>query len=136
MKNQSLMKKAREVILTQMSELGEITTETVMELIRPHFSPDLQLLREQALRRTANNMMRGYKDENGIRVCFNCKNDSGDSVYINIDKTKNLDALKKIENLLNDKYMGLNASKKKVNRRKKELSGQIRFEDISGDIYE
>lgn len=130
MRNQSLEKRAKEAIMQQMEELGEITKENVMELIRPHFSPDLQILREQALGRAANNLMRSYKDDKGIRTCFNCKDNTGNSKYVNVDKTKDLGALNYIEKQLNKKYLGLNKSKKKINRRKQQLEGQLMFEDV------
>ena len=107
----SLEKKAREAILQQMDELGEITTDAVMELIRPHYIFDIKKLRNQALRRTANSLMRRYKDDKGIRTCLNYK-DAGVSKYVNVDKTKNLKALENIKAQLNKKYKGLNASKK------------------------
>ena len=125
----SLEKKAREAILQQMDELREITTDAVMELIRPHYIFDIRKLRNQALRRTANSLMRRYKDDKGIRTCFNYK-DNGVSKYVNVDKTKNLKALENIESQLNKKYKGLNASKKKVALRKQVLSGQLSIKDI------
>ncbi|MEY8001176.1 hypothetical protein AB8U03_13425 [Clostridium sp. Mt-5] len=125
----SLEKKAREAILQQMDELGEITTDDVMELIRPHYIFDIRKLRNQALRRTANNLMRKYKDDKGIRTCFNYK-DEGVSKYVNVDKTRNLKALENVESQLNKKYKGLNASKKKVTLRKQVLSGQLSIKDI------
>lgn len=131
-KNNQLEKKAKEVILKQMEELSEIDTETVMELIRPHFSADYQKLANQALRRAANSLMRSYKDDKGIRTIFNYKND-GTSKYVNIETTQDLKALKEVESQLNKKYIGLNASKKKVNRRKQQLSGQITIDDIMNE---
>lgn len=128
-KYSSLEKKARESILQQMDELGEITTDAVMELIRPHYIFDIKKLRNQALRRTANNLMRKYKDDKGIRTCFNYK-DNGISKYVNVDKTKDLKALENIEIQLNKKYKGLNVSKKKVTLRKQILSGQLSIKDI------
>ncbi|WP_196007862.1 hypothetical protein [Clostridium tyrobutyricum] len=125
----SLEKKARESILQQMDELGEITTDAVMELIRPHYIFDIKKLRNQALKRTANNLMRKYKDDKGIRTCFNYK-DNGILKYVNVDKTKDLKALENIEIQLNKKYKGLNVSKKKVTLRKQILSGQLSIKDI------
>ncbi len=125
----NLEKQAREAILKQMDELGEITTDTVMELIRPHYIFDIKKLRNQALRRVANSLMRRYKDDKGIRVCFNYRED-GVSKYLNVDKTNNLKALETIENQLNKKYKGLNESKKKVNMRKQVLKGQLSMKDI------
>lgn len=126
----SLEKKAREAILEQMDELGEITTDAVMELIRPHYIFDIKKLRNQALRRTANSLMRRYKDDKGIRTCFNYKDD-GVSKYVNVDKTKDLKALESIESQLNKKYKGLNESKKKIKARRQILSGQLSMEEIS-----
>ncbi|MEY7999735.1 hypothetical protein AB8U03_05850 [Clostridium sp. Mt-5] len=125
----SLEKRARETILRQMDELGEITTDAVAELIRPHYIFDIRRFRNQALRRTANNLMRRYKDDKGVRTCFNYK-DGGVPKYVNVDKTKNLKALEDVESQLNKKYKGLNASKKKVTLRKQVLSGQIFMKDI------
>lgn len=129
MSSQSLEKKAKETILQQMDDLGEITTEAVMDLIRPHYFFDIRKLREQALRRTANNLMRTYKDDKGIRICFNYKDD-GISKYVNVDSTKDLKALDIIEKQLSKKYNGLNQSKKKISNRRKELSGQLSINDM------
>lgn len=127
-----LEKKAREKILEQMDELGgEITIEQIIELIRPHYIFDIRRLREQALRRTANSIMATYKDDKGVRTCFNCKDDEGNSKYFNIETTTDTKALDNIEIQLNKKYKGLNISKKKVQKRKQELLGQMSFDEIS-----
>ena len=123
------MKKARETIINEMEELGEITKESVKNLIRPHFSPDILSLKEQALGRAANNLMAYYKDEKGIRLCFSCKNENGDSKYVNIDTTLDLKSIVKIEDQLKIKHKGLNKSRKKVRKRKLVLSGQISIFD-------
>lgn len=126
-----LEKKAKEKILDQMDELGgEITTEDVIELLRPHYIFNIRKLREQALRRTANNLMSTYRDSKGIRTCFSCKDDDGNSKYFNVEKTKDLKALENIEIQLNKKYKGLDNSKKKIQRRRQELSGQLIFNEI------
>ncbi|WP_026881395.1 hypothetical protein [Clostridium akagii] len=124
-----LEKKARETIITQMDDIGEITTEELMEIIRPYYMFDIRKLRNQALRRTANSLMRNNKDDKGIRTCFSCKNKEGKSTYINIDTTKDLKALEKIELQLVKKYKGLNASKKKVKLRMEALSDQIKINE-------
>ncbi|NSB15868.1 hypothetical protein [Clostridium beijerinckii] len=130
--SEALEKKAKEKILEQMDELGgEITTDDVVELLRPHYIFNIRKLREQALRRTANNLMATYRDNKGVRTCFSCKDDSGNSKYFNIETTTDLKALKNIEIQLNKKYKGLNISKKKVQRRRDELSGQVSFKEVS-----
>lgn len=126
-----LEKKAREKILEQMEELdGQITTDDVVELLRPHYIFNIRKLREQALRRTANNLMATYRDSKGVRTCFSCKDDEGNSRYLNIETTTDLKALKDIEVQLNKKYKGLDISKKKVQKRRQELSGQVSFKEI------
>lgn len=125
-----LDKKAREVILNKIGELDEVTKENVIDLIRAHYFFDIESLKEQELGRAANRLIAQHKDDNGIRSFFNCKNDDGSSNYVNVDKTKDLKALKNIDKLLTNKYKGINESKKKVNRRQKELSGQLEFKDI------
>ncbi|OOM75119.1 hypothetical protein CLPUN_35560 [Clostridium puniceum] len=129
--SQVLEKKAKEKILEQMDELnGEITTEAVIELLRPHYIFNIRKLREQALRRTANNLMATYRDDKGTRKCFSIKSKNGESKYVNIETTKDLEALRGIEDHLNSQYEGLNISKKKIQRRKEELSGQISFKEV------
>lgn len=126
----SLDKRAKEVILNQMEQLGEITTEEVMSLIRPHFMFDVAIAKEQSLRRKANNIMRQFKDSKGQRTCYNYKDSTGTSVYANIDITKDLEALNKIEEQLNKKFYGLNASKRKISRRRMEILGQMSLEEV------
>ena len=127
----SLHKRAKEVILNQMEDMGEISTEEVMDLIRPHFLFDVTIAREQTIRRKANSIMRQFRDENGNRTCFNYKDEEGTSLYANVDTTKNLDALIGIEEQLNKKFYGLNAAKRKVNKRRKEIMGQITLQEVA-----
>ena len=121
MTNRLLDKRAREVIIQQMTELGEITTDAVVDLLRPHFMFDYQGALEQSLKRKANSLMSQFKDDNGIRNCYS----NGDSKYINIDMTKDWKALNQVEKQINQKYYGLNCAKKKIRNRKRELSGQM-----------
>ena len=125
-----LEKKAKESILEQIGDLEQVTKENVVELIRAHYFFDIESLKEQELGRAANRLIAKHKDDNGIRSFFNCKNDDGSSNYVNVDKTKDLKALENIDKQLTNKYKGLNESKKKVNRRQKELSGQVSFKEI------
>lgn len=125
-----LEKRAQKAILEQIGELDEVTKENVIELIRAHYFFDIESLKEQELGRAANRLIAKHKDDNGIRSFFNCKNDDGSSNYINVDKTKDLKALENIDKQLTNKYKGLNESRKKINRKQKELLGQVSFKDI------
>ncbi|SKB00030.1 hypothetical protein SAMN05443428_1411 [Caloramator quimbayensis] len=125
-----LEKRAKEVILKQMEDLAEITTEQVMELIKPHFCPDYQKLAEQALRRQANNLIARYRDDKGVRKYFNYKDPWGTSKYVNVDKTDDVYALSAIEINLEKKLLGLSTSVKKIKKHKQEIIGQLSIENL------
>lgn len=124
-----LERKAKEAIIRRMEELNEITTEEVMNLIEPHFIFDALKAKKQAIRRKAHSLMSQFKDDRGVRTCFSYNND-GNSIYVNIDKTNDMDALIGVEDQISQKYYGLNKAKKKIDRRKQELSGQISMDEI------
>lgn len=119
----TLEKQAREFIIRQIKENGEMTAEDIVELIRPHYIFDPQATLEQALRRKAQNLMAQIRDENGVRNVFNCKVD-GVSKYVNVDTCNNLISVKSVEVQLGEKLNGLTASKAKASRRAMELEGQ------------
>jgi len=121
--SKALNKKAREVILSRMEELGELTTEAVMDLIRPHFMFDPFESREREIRRKAHRVMAQFKDDKGDRTCYNCT-DQGESKYVNVDTTSNVEALKSVGAQLRNKYLGLRKGRKKVTSRLLELAGQ------------
>ena len=123
-RTQTLEKRAKEFIIQQMEDKGEMERDEVIELIRPHFNFDPTNAREQALNRKAQQLMSQLKDEKGARTCFNYKKD-GISSYVNVDATTDLHALNEVEKQLSAKYIGLNASRAKVQQRKQELSGQL-----------
>lgn len=121
----TLDKKAREVIIMQMKMLEEVSTESVMNLIRPHYRFDPKVTMEQALRRKAHSLMASIRDENGARSCYNCTDNLGESKYVNVDKTHDADALKGVEMQLKQKARGLAIARAKANRRHFELTGQM-----------
>lgn len=132
MGRRTLEKRAKEVIVSQMEAVGgSITTEEVIELVRPHYQFDAYLAKERELRRKANQLMSQFKDENGIRVCFNCKDEQGVSKYVNIEQTKNLDDLRRVDAQISKKFDGLRASKKKIDKQKFDLSKQIQMDFIN-----
>ena len=121
----SLEKRAKEVIMEQMHDLAEISTETVMELIEPHYIFDHQKAKQQAIRRKAHSLMAQFRDERGIRSFFACHDKDGNSKYINIETTKDLVALNAVEKQINNKFMGLNESKKKIELQRMKLIEQL-----------
>jgi len=127
MRERKLDSKAREVIKQYIRDHGEMTTEEIKALIAPHYNYNPQRLRDQDLGRVANQIVASIKDESGARAVFNCKED-GVSRYVNIDTTQDLESVKEVDRQISEKFYGLNASKMKVERRRRELEGQIKMD--------
>lgn len=123
-----LTPEAKQFIEDQIHDYGEITTEEVMDLIRPHFVFDPENAREQQIRRTAHRIMSGIRSYDRTRTCFAIKKE-GESTYVNVENTQNIEDLDKVRAQLGYKFDGLNRSLKKVNERALCLQGQLSFFD-------
>ncbi|SPF40570.1 hypothetical protein SBF1_2300003 [Candidatus Desulfosporosinus infrequens] len=128
-----LDKRAKEFILTKMEELGEIDIKDVINLMEPHFAFDSYAARQRELRRSASGLIAQFRDEHGIRTCFNYKDNEGQSKYVNIDKTKNVEALKGVDRQIAQKFYGLRNARRKLTRRMLELAGQTSFKFETND---
>lgn len=124
MREPTLERRARNVIVQLIMESGEMDTEEIMDLIRPHYLFDPHRAKEQAIRRKASQLAAQVRDDRGIRTVFNCKED-GISKYVNIDASKNVEDLKSVEKQLNTKLIGLKASSTKASKRVMEVEGQL-----------
>ena len=120
-----LEKQAKEKILEQMEYLDEINSDTVADLIMPHMQIDVRELIRQKAKKKANELIATKKGQDGIRSWFACKDK-----YVNIEKTKNIEDLNTIEESFVKKYNSLNQSKKKIERQKELLNGQLSIEAI------
>lgn len=123
MASKYLTPEARDYIEEQVHDFGEITTEEVMELVRPHFLFDPETAREQQIRRVAHRIMSAVRADDGTRTCF-AVNKGGESTYVNVENTTSIEDLDKVKAQLGNKYDGLNRSLKKVNERFREIEGQ------------
>lgn len=130
MRHCAITKEARDYIIDKMKDIGEMSTEEVMTLIEPHFTFDPVQAKSQQIRKQAHQMMSKMRDKYGVRTCFAVNDINHNSVYVNVEKTEDPEALDAIEKQLTGKYTGLNASIKQVKRRKEEISGQISFASI------
>ena len=120
-----LEKQAKEKILEQMEYLDEINSDTVADLIMPHMQIDVRELIRQKAKKKANELIATKKGQDGIRSWIGCKDK-----YVNIEKTKNIEDLNTIEESFVKKYNSLNQSKKKIERQKELLNGQLSIEAI------
>ncbi len=117
--------KAKEKILEQMEYLDEISSDAVAELIIPHMRVDVKELIRQKAKKKANELIATKKGQDGIRSWFACKDK-----YVNVEKTKSIEDLETIEESFIKKYDSLNQSKKKIERQKEILSGQMIIQSI------
>ena len=129
MKNRTLMKKAKEAILKQIEELGEITIEEAIQLVDPHYSFDSQQARKSAVRRKAISIISLVKDEKGIRKNFVITDKEGTAKVIDIDKSKNVRDLDELKKHLVKSRITIGRSIKKIGKRQKQLTGQISIFD-------
>lgn len=116
--------KAKQKILQQMEYLDEINSDSVAELIIPHMQVDVKELIRQKAKKKANELIATKKGQDGIRSWFACKDK-----YVNIEKTKSIEDLSIIEESFTKKYDSLNKSKKKIERQKEILSGQMAIKE-------
>lgn len=106
---------------------GEITAGQAIEIVRPFFIYDPEKSYESELRRKVQSLISGFKDVDGQRTCFSDNN----GLYILIDTTTNLVAVKRVRRQLQRKYDGTNRSLRKVERREKALmEGQMSLSDL------
>lgn len=133
-RTRKLEPKAREVIIQTMMERGEMETEEVMDLVRPHYLFDKEAAKEQGIRKLTHQMMAQIRDDKGIRTVFNC-NMGGVSKYINIDESRDIKALRSVDGQLTEKLNGLKLSEEKASRRCMEVEGQMSMdlEKLAGD---
>lgn len=127
MASKYLTPEAREYIENQVRNFGEISTDEVMDMVRPHFLFDPESAREQQIRRVAHRIMAGVRAEDNTRICFAIRKDA-ESTYVNVENTTSVEDLDKVRAQLGRKYDGLNRSLKKVNERFREIDGQMSFE--------
>lgn len=123
-RTRTLESKARDLIVEKMMESGEMETEEIMDLIRPHFLFDPSVAKEQAIRRKAHQLAAQIRDDKGIRTVFACNVD-GISKYVNIDESQDLESLRNVDHQLSEKLNGLKLSSAKASRRRMEVEGQL-----------
>ena len=125
----SLDKKAKEIIVRQIEELGEITIENAIELVAPHFSFDSDKSRKSAIRRKTISLIAQLRDEKGVRKCFVIKDTKGISKAINIEKSNSLTELGLVESAFTKVMSGYHSSVVKIKNRKSILEGQTSIFD-------
>lgn len=117
-----ISKEARKYIISEIHDKGQMSKSEVAELVRPHCSFDLQVLKEQALNRLVGTICRGIRDVSGARTVFIAK---GRDAIVDIETSTSLDLVSAVDDQIDINLKGLLTSKQKTSRRRQELSGQI-----------
>ena len=83
-----LERKAREAILEEIRDRPRISKQEVFDLVKLHYSPDMERLINKDIRRLATNLTAQVRDDDGRRQIFSVR-EKGDDRYVNIDLTEN-----------------------------------------------
>ena len=83
-----LEKKAREAILEEIRDRPRISKQEVFDLVKLHYSADMERLIKKDIRRLATNLTAQVRDDDGRRQIFSVR-EKGDDRYVNIDLTEN-----------------------------------------------
>lgn len=128
-----ISKEARQLVKEQVREHGDMTKSEIVELLRPHCTFDPVSLQEQALNRMVGSLVRSIRDETGVRTAFILK---GKDTIVDVDNCESLSKVSEVDDMLDMNIKGLQASKRKTERRKKELAGQMSMLDGDNETRE
>jgi len=117
-----ITKEAREYIINEIHERGQMSKSEIAELVRPHCSFDPIALQEQALNRLVGSICRSIRDEAGVRTVFVAK---GQNTIVNVETSTSISLVTAVDEQLKANIKGLAASRKKTIQRKQELAGQV-----------
>ena len=123
-----ITKEARGFVIEQIHDNGAMTKSEIIELLRPHCTFDPLALQEQAINRLVGSIARSIRDESGIRTAFILR---GKDTIIDVETCTSITNVSSVDDMLDLNIKGLQASKRKTERRKKELAGQLSVFDIA-----
>lgn len=123
----------RDIIKNAMEEMGgKIELEEAKELIRPYFTYDTDKLIENALTTKTRYIIYALKDNKGIRYCI--ANNSG--LYIDLHSVTTDEDMEKMEKQIREKVHGLMKLWHKIRGKRKEIVGQITFDELDDFMAE
>ena len=118
-------KEFKSAVLSAIFGKAEFSYNDIIDKVKPHANYDSNTLEEKQLKRDILGIIRSVRDKAGER---NILSDSKGR-FINIEITEDVTALGDVKGQLLVKIDGLNKSVNKVNRREKELEGQLSIFD-------
>ena len=123
----SLIKEAREFIVSKFEDSPKMSKEELKDMIRPHYIADYQKLADQDIGRMANYIMSRIRDENGVRQVFAIE-DNGKRAFVHVDKSNDLRDIKIVYGSLVKDRDGRELSINKLKKRGQEVAGQLALE--------
>ena len=95
-----LERKAREAILEEIRDRPRIPVSEVCDLVRMHYTADIERLIARDVRRIATNLAAQVRDEDGRRAVFSVQ-EAGNDRYVNVDVSQDVFELQAVqENLV------------------------------------
>lgn len=95
-----LERKAREAIMEKIRERSRIPVSEVCDLVRMHYTADIERLIARDVRRIATNLAAQVRDEDGRRAVFSVQ-EAGNDRYVNVDVSQDVFELQAVqENLV------------------------------------
>lgn len=116
-----MSKAAYDYVIDTIREYGSMSTDDVVELVRPHYDFDPKAARERELRRYVGQIVRGLRDDVGTRVAFLEKTKSE---IVNLDTCKEPTKVAAVKDQLHKQAAGSYRSYRKAVKRQFELAGQ------------
>ena len=112
----------KKIVEDNVKRMEKVELTEIVEMIRPLHTFEYEELLEKELKHKARYIMRSFRDDDGVRVYFS----DSEGVYINVEKSENLDDLSKIKMQLAVKYSGIYSALKKVRAKIKTITPEAK----------
>lgn len=122
--------KAKARIREIIENRGSCSKEEAREIVRPYAEFDPKAMEDFILDIQINRIFAGPKDKKKVRKYLNYKNAKGESIFVNIDTSRDRIALAAVNEQITKKFNGIKKTRKKVNKRQNYIVNQITFDFI------
>lgn len=106
--------------------MGNSSVSDIVNIIKPLYSFDEELLKEQELKRKARYIMSTFRDASKIRIYFS----NSEGIYINVDRDTDLVNLSKVNRQLSVKYAGITTAMNKVRLKITNIVGKFKRKKV------
>ncbi|MEG1814001.1 MAG: hypothetical protein RR337_11985 [Clostridia bacterium] len=121
-------REAYDFIVHEIAGSESMSTDEMVELVRPYYDFDPKSAREREIRRYVGRLARNLRDTDGERILFL---NSRTAEIVNIDRCNDYDKVSQIAEQLRTQAKGLYKSSKKACKRQLALSDQVSMFDES-----